>query len=203
MSRDKYAVLLEKQRVLITENGVLRQCLKDAEKRLNRVGDNIETLQDSNEDLSVQNNDLKANNDRIILETEAMAIKNEKLSAKVEKLLAELASRPVEDKDTIKELKSGLASAEERLYASVRHVTRKEEQIEDLQESLQHAKEKYSRLKDEAREAAKEAYMTDIERRKRNAISESEKLGQAKVWLHKSNVLIRDGNKTVKSSQFT
>ena len=202
MSRDKYAVLLEKQRVLITENGVLRQCLKDAEKRLKRVGDNIETLQDSNEDLSVQNNDLKANNDRIILETEAMAIKNEKLSAKVEKLLAELASRPVEDKDTIKELKSGLASAEERLYASVRHVTRKEEQIEDLQESLQHAKEKYSRLKDEAREAAKEAYDRHRET-ERNAISESEKLGQAKVWLHKSNVLIRDGNKTVKSSQFT
>lgn len=139
VDRKKYDLLKEKAQRW-------RKAVDDLSARLTRATDTNEVLSAENEQLHAKINDVTATKEKLLLRCNNFEAEHS------------LRSQAHNLDDIVKQLKSNLAIAEDKAYASSRNNMRKDDQIEDLQEALLHSREKYARLKEEAKESAREAY---------------------------------------------
>lgn len=149
----KYASLLREYDALREDSAHFQDTIKDLEDRLESIADINDKLESTNTELEGIVKKLSDENDQLTKCVDRCS-KVPNNSKYIDTLKATID----EDSAKIKELRQSLAASEEKSYSSGRSLARKNDQIEDLQEALQSSKDKYSRLRDEYKEAIKEAY---------------------------------------------
>jgi chromosome segregation ATPase len=142
----------------------------------------------SEEDLQIQMNKISTENQELAEENSRMLEDMTDERGKVKKLTIELQSKDTVirelrdrlqtsnqvDDNVLRDLRTALNEAEQKVYDESRQVARRDHKIEDLQEKLDALKQDYSSLKEENKESNKSHYeqIRELEREFHDRIKE-------------------------------
>jgi chromosome segregation ATPase len=142
----------------------------------------------SEEDLQIQTNKISTENQELAEENSRMLEGMIDERGKVKKLTIELQSKDTVirelrdrlqtsnqvDDNVLRDLRTALNEAEQKVYDESRQVARRDHKIEDLQEKLDALKQDYSSLKEENKESNKSHYeqIRELEREFHDRIKE-------------------------------